>query len=512
MLIFDVSRIFFAPLLSALLLAAPFLSPRLFPLAWFAFVPLLWAVYRAGSWQRAVFSGWLAGFLAHLFGFYWLVYTISVFGGFTYPISGFIFLIYSALQGIQFALFALLMRCSGLGPLNVYAALFWVTLEFWFPLLFPWHLANSQSAFTIFIQSADLVGPYGASLIIMWTNAVIYALIVAGRRNRRIQWLPAALVGLLFIVSLGYGHVQLKTVTALITSAPKMTMAAVQGNIEVGMKWNPKLQKANLDAQVALTRNITGAQVVLWPESAIEEWLPDNLALLPAPFVESLQLKGAYFIFGARSFRGNPGTSNLKAFNTAFLTDDKGRVLNRYHKQALLAFGEYLPFSSILSKLPGMPFSDGFTPGVGPQVLNLAGGVRIAPLICYEDLMPELSRQFVKQAKANVLVNLTNDAWYGRSIAPWQHAWLAQWRAIETRRSLLRVTNTGVTALINAKGEIRKALPIFVPAVLKTKVEILEGETAYVRYGDWFAWGATIISLAILVFCVTRRQSQLGDD
>jgi apolipoprotein N-acyltransferase len=507
MLIFDVSRKFFAPLLSALLLAAPFLWPRFFPLAWFAFVPLFWAVYTAASWRSAVFSSWVAGFLAHLFGFYWLVYTISVFGGFSYPISGFIFLLYSALQGIQFALFAFFIRYSGLGPLNVYAAVFWVALEFWFPLLFPWHLANSQSAFTTFIQSADLVGPFGASLIIMWANAVIYELIVARRRKRRVQWLPAALVGLLFMASLGYGFMRLKTVTALITSAPKLTMAAVQGNIEVGMKWNPKLQRANLDAQVALTRNIAGAQVVLWPESAIEEWLPDNLTLLPAPFVESLNLKGAYFIFGARSFRGNPGTSDLKAFNTAFLADDRGDVLNRYHKQVLLAFGEYIPFSNILSKLPGLPFSDGFTPGVGPQTLNLAGGVRIAPLICYEDLMPELSRQFVKQMKANVLVNLTNDAWYGKSVAPWQHAWLAQWRAIETRRSLLRVTNTGVTALINAKGEIQETLPIFVPAVLKTKVEILEGETAYVRYGDWFAWSATMISLAILVFCVTRRRS-----
>ena len=101
--------------------------------------------------------------------------------------------------------------------------------------------------------------------------------------------------------------------------------------------------------------------------------------------------------------------------------------------------------------------------------------------------MPRLSREFVRETKANLLVNLTNDAWYGRSVAPWQHARLAQWRAIETRRSLLRVTNTGVTALINAKGEIQETLPIFVPAVLNTEVEILEEETFYARYGDWSA-------------------------
>ena len=107
--------------------------------------------------------------------------------------------------------------------------------------------------------------------------------------------------------------------------------------------------------------------------------------------------------------------------------------------------------------------------------------------------------------KANLLVNLTNDAWYGNTVALWQHAWLAQWRAIETRRSLLRVTNTGVTGFINAKGEMVQALPVFTPAVLKTRVQILEGETLYVRFGDWFAWGITFISLGIILVRYMRR-------
>jgi apolipoprotein N-acyltransferase len=137
----------------------------------------------------------------------------------------------------------------------------------------------------------------------------------------------------------------------------------------------------------------------------------------------------------------------------------------------------------------------------------LPGGIKIAPLICYEDLIPELSRGFVREKKADLLVNLTNDAWYGRTVAPWQHARLAQLRAIETRRSLLRVTNTGVTSFINAKGEMVKTLPIFTSAVLKTEVEILQGETFYVRFGDWFAWGATILSAAIILIHYMRRDS-----
>jgi apolipoprotein N-acyltransferase len=151
-----------------------------------------------------------------------------------------------------------------------------------------------------------------------------------------------------------------------------------------------------------------------------------------------------------------------------------------------------------------MPFSDGFTPGSGPVVFNLQRGVRVGSLICYEDLMPYLSRKFVSETRANLLVNLTNDAWYGKSVGPWQHLWLAQSRAIETRRSLLRVTNTGVTSLVNAKGEIVRTLPMFTAQTMQTEVEILNGETYYVRFGDWFAWGLTIFTAAIALFRLKR--------
>jgi apolipoprotein N-acyltransferase len=179
----------------------------------------------------------------------------------------------------------------------------------------------------------------------------------------------------------------------------------------------------------------------------------------------------------------------MKAYNSALLIDADGRVHGRYHKQVLLAFGEYIPFAPVLSKVPGMPpIGEGFSRGVGPATLDLSGGIKVAPLICYEDIMPELARRFVGEKGANLLVNFTNDAWFGNTVAPWGHARLAQWRAIETRKNLVRVTNTGLTTVINPKGEMLETLPLFSPAVLTAKVEIMEGETLYVRYGDWFAW------------------------
>jgi apolipoprotein N-acyltransferase len=382
--------------------------------------------------------------------------------------------------------------------------LFWVALEFLFPLLFPWYLANSQVSFSWFIQTADLVGPYGASFILMWFNAALYKALFSPKQQRLGAMLPVAYAALALIVSVVYGYQRIESVSEEITGARKLAVASVQANIDIDLKWNPALVKQNLQKHMSLTEQLDAVPLVIWPESAVEVWVPEQLLVLPMGLTPPLKSERASFIFGARSYRGKLGAADFKAFNTAFLTDAKGRVLARYHKQVLLAFGEYLPFSKVLARLPAMPFADGFTPGEGPRVFHLSRGIRVAPLICYEDLMPEVVRKFVSQTRANILINLTNDAWYGHSVGPWQHARLAQWRAIETRRSLLRVTNTGVTSLINAKGEMVQSLPMFTGAVMKSEVDILTDETYYVRFGDWFAWAMTIFLGAILLIRLKR--------
>ena len=189
-----------------------FLFPGFFPLAWAAFVPLFWVLHRVEGWRGAVFYGWLMGFFAHLIGFHWLVYTISAFGGFPYAVSVLVFLLYAALQAIQMAIFALLLRGAGFGPLKIFAAVFWVPLEFLFPLLFPWHVANSQVAFSWFIQTADLVGPYGASFIVMWSSAALYHAWSARQQEGFRAFLPFAYASLAAMVSLVYGVQRLGSV------------------------------------------------------------------------------------------------------------------------------------------------------------------------------------------------------------------------------------------------------------------------------------------------------------
>ncbi|MGZ8452553.1 MAG: apolipoprotein N-acyltransferase [Candidatus Binatia bacterium] len=494
---------FLLPMLAAALLAAPYLEPWFFLLAWFAFVPLFWAIDRAKTLRHAVLCGWLMGLVAHLIGFHWLTYTISVFGGLPFAVSCIVFVLYAALQGIQMALFALLVRSIGFGPLLIFPALFWVPLEFLFPLLFPWYIANSQVAFLWMIQTADLVGPYGTGFIVMWFSAALYhALFTSAEPRKKI--LPLAYASLAIVVAVVYGFQRLQSVGDEMTGARKLSVGVVQGNVDIDMKWNPVLAQKNLDQHRQLTNDLSAVPLVVWPESAIEAIIPERVQALPLDVMPAFKSDRAYFIFGAKSFRGNPGRTDGKAFNTAFFTDSKGRILARYHKQVLLAFGEYLPFAKLLSWIPALPMADGFTPGPGPVVFHLPRAVRVAPLICYEDLLPDVVRKFVSETRANILINLTNDAWYGKSVGPWQHLRLAQSRAIETRRSLLRVTNTGVTSLVNAKGELVKNLPMFTAAVMHTEVDILDEETYYVRFGDWFAWAMTIATLGIVLLRFKR--------
>lgn len=489
-----------ASLSSALLLATPFLWPILFPLSWVCFIPLFWSLGRTRTLRQAFFLGWLTGVVANLLGFYWLDYTIRVFGGFSYGLSEFIFLVFAAYAALPVALFALLVRLCGFGPLHLFPAFFWVAIEFWFPLLFPWHLANGQSQFLPLVQSADLVGPYGTSFLLVWFNTTLYAAIFSRPGGARVLLRDAAVLSALLVGTLVYGYFRLKTVDADMRAARPLTVAAIQGDIDIRYKWNTAYLESNLKSYQGLTRRTQGVDLVVWPETAVEVWLPENIGRLPPELLPALQADTP-LIFGARSFRGNPRGPDLRAYNSAFLVDAQGRVLSYYHKQVLLAFGEYIPFSAVLSKLPGVPsIGDGFTPGDGPRTLDLPSGIKVAPLICYEDLMPGLARRFVAEKGANLLVNLTNDAWFGNTVAPWQHARLAQWRAIETRRSLVRVTNTGLTTVINSRGEILETLPLFSPGVLRAKVEIMEGQTLYVRYGDWFAWAMLVASAAVLVW------------
>ena len=487
-------------LLSAGLIALPFLWPILFPLTWFALIPFITAVERAPGWRQTLSAGALTGVATIALGFHWLVYTIHVFGGVNYALAALAFILFVAYSAIPFVLLAALLRLCGIGPLGLFPPAFWVAVEFWFPNLFPWYLSTSQILFTSLNQSADLVGHYGATFVLLWCGTALYKVSRARRGEdtlRSAAW-PAAAAFTLLAACLVYGQARLVQVDGAVKAAPKLDVAVIQGNISIERKGKAAFLKTNQKTYKDLSERSADADLVIWPESALEKWLPERTRRIPA---ELLPARHPHMIFGAISYRERPA-NRFRKYNSAFAVSPAGTVLGRYHKRVLLAFGEYIPLASLISGLPGMPaIGEGFTRGRLESAFAMPQGARVAPLICYEDLMPELSRRFVRDQRANLLVNLTNDAWYGRTVAPWQHARLARWRAMETRRPLVRATNTGVTTVIDPAGRMSAPLPLFAEGVLTATVPLLEMETAYVRYGDWFAW---LMSLVTVVAVTVR--------
>lgn len=499
--------LFGLPLLSAGFIAAPFLWPPLFPLTWFVPVPLLTALEGARHWRHALLAGALTGFFTIALGFHWLVYTIHVFGGVNYALAVAGFLLFVVYSAIPFVAFAGLVRLCGTGPLGLFPPAFWVAVEFWFPNLFPWYLATSQTAFPALNQSADLTGHYGTTFVLLWAGTALYKLLRARRGEgavRSAAWAAAGACAVL-LAALAYGQVRLEQVAAAAGTARKLEVAVVQGNIDIERKGKAAFLKTNQETYKSLSAAHADADLVLWPESAMEKWLPENAGRVPPAL---LPPRHPHMIFGATSYRREPG-NRVRRYNSAFAVDSTGAVLGRYHKRVLLAFGEYVPLAWLIGGVPGMAsIGDGFTPGEIESPLALPHGARVAALICYEDLMPALSRRFVRDRRANLLVNLTNDAWYGRTVAPWQHARLARWRALETRRALVRATNTGVTTVIDPAGRMSEPLPLFSEGVLKASVPLMEMETVYVRYGDWFAWLMTLATAAAVAgrgFARARR-------
>src|SRR5262245_27837279 len=215
---------FILPICSGLMVATPFLAPALFPVAWIGLIPLLW-VLRQASLPRSFFCGWVTGIVTHLVGFYWLNYTISVFGGHSYATSALVFAGFGVSNGLLFALFAFFVRLCGFGPMGVLPAFFWVFLEFWFPLLFPWHLANSQTQFLSFIQSADLVGPYGVSFLLVWVNTTILGLLTLGRADRKANAAGPVLAVISVGACLFYGHWRLSIISDELRQARTLSVA-----------------------------------------------------------------------------------------------------------------------------------------------------------------------------------------------------------------------------------------------------------------------------------------------
>lgn len=479
------------------LIAAAFLEPRLYPLTWISWLPFFWALERARTDREAAWIGFAAGYVTNFLGFYWLIYTMTVFGGFPVPLSFFFYACLTAYSAFQFALLGLAFRRIGFGWLGAAPAVVWAALEFLYPNLFAWRMANSQFHLPVLIQIGDVTGPFSLSLALVWVSAGVY---LAVRKPRRL----APLVGALALVAAIaiYGALRMPQIEEAMRAAPSLRVALIQGNISVQKKTDAAYFEINVDTYRDLSARVQGdVDLIIWPETVAQWWTPADAELVDPkhhPFKDLRRL----LVFGGPSFRyladGQPET-----FNSAFLLGPGDRLLNRYDKQILLPFGEYIPGASLLPFLKdASPHTGDYSSGRTNRTFTIPGAV-LGPLICYEDVVIGIPREMTR-AGAQILFNMLNDAWFGDTAGPHEHLQLALWRAVENRRYLLRSSNSGITSIVDPLGRIVAQLPTFKEDALVATVQPLSLLSFYTRYGDLFGW-LLAVAAVWLVFLRARE-------
>ncbi len=491
---------------SGLLLSLAFPAADLYPLVWISLVPLQIAIHNKPP-KDAFRIGSTMGLVFFFIEIRWLVDTFHVHGGLSLIVS----LLATAMIAAYFALYPALYcsavtRLRGMRPLLflIASSVIWVSLEFARASLFgglPWSLLGySQYKALPVIQIADLTGVYGISFLIVMANTALAGFITDGK-----QWRGIAVTTFLFLLVLGYGFSRLNTTER----APVFTISVIQGNIEQDRKWDPVYQSSTISSYRQLTRDALTSNpgLLIWPETATPFYfLGSNPAdrALSADLIAFERSNNVPLLFGSPTIRKKSEQSTILR-NSAFLLSNKGEVIGRYDKVHLVPFGEYVPFRSVLFFAGKMVKSVGdFEPGEDHTILILPGDgpsslpVKLGTAICYEIIFPDLVRQFVNHG-ASMITTITNDAWFGKSAAPYQHFSIAVFRAIENRVPVARAANTGVSGFIDAQGHILAATDIFTEAYLTKALAPGSTITFYTRHGDLFAWFCVFFSFFLLL-------------
>jgi apolipoprotein N-acyltransferase len=485
--------------MTAALMILPTFEPILWPLAWVAFVPMLFALGNL-SVKRAFLLGWWTEAFATWIGFYWLMGTMVNFGYISVPFSLVLFAIIGLGNGIRLGLYTGWLRWIGAytGP-AWYRFLIppctFVMLDYAYPRVFPWSLGITQWGVTPLTQIADVTGVHGITFLLIAFSVMATAMIPhATAPAPTMRWRMSLVCVLLIGVALGYGLWRMPHIYTAMQAAKPLRVAMVQPNIGFDDKGDRAKRDAQFVQQLDLSRKTLGSRpdLIIWPETMYPYAVPSEAQSLVLPILKDAP--NTHWLIGALVYKRQG--KQFQRFNAALLVDSATRIIDRYAKQRLLAFGEYIPMQRQFPFLRNIsPTIGALTPGTG-GVVTLPDGTRIGPLICYEDILPELARQAVRQGAA-LLVNLTNNAWFGPTYAPYQHRQLAAFRAIENRVYLVRATNTGLTSMIDPVGREHAALPTDQPATQVHAIQPLHMPTMYTRYGDWFAQLCSAVALLL---------------
>jgi len=495
-------------LLSGALLALSFPEPGISLLAWFAFVPLL--VAASGASPRLAFKlGFVAGLASYAGVLYWVNIVMITYGKLPAAVSVSLYLTLAAYLALYPGLVLWFTRRGELRGIPALCSfpLFWVGCELIRSYLltgFPWaDLGYSQYRTLPLIQISDLTGVYGVSFLVAFANVVIYRMWL-WFRQRGAPYPVRGFLALLLLMAatLGYGLNALNRAE----TGPLQRVLLVQGNIPQDVKWDPAFEEATVATYERLSRQGCqgGGTLVVWPESALPFFFQSEPVY--AARVQSLasELKSC-LVTGSPAFEKDGDL--VRYLNSAFLISPTGAVLGRSDKLHLVPFGEYVPLAALFPFVNKLVAGIGdFSPGKSAVPLETIGG-KIGVLVCFEGIFPEVARAYV-QAGAGILVNITNDAWFGKSSAPYQHLSMTVFRAVENRVPLVRAANTGISAVIDSKGHIRGMTRLFEEATLQGQVRRGEGGSFYSRHGDLFALVCLALSGALAIFCLRRQRTR----
>lgn len=486
---------------------------------WFA-LALLLAAIRTATVSRALMLGLLAGGVHFLTLLYWLVPTLHRYGQIPSVLAaGALFLLafYLALYVAAFSGMVTACARKRMGhPLwcLVMLPVFWVGLEYLRTHLFsgfPWGLLGySQYENLHIIQIADLWGIYGVSGLLALVNAgVMIAALSLGCRSwqARVPGKSAAAVAVLvtaaaLFATWSYGDWRIRQTDRMVADAETIRVGMIQGNVEQSLKWDEAFRDRTTRTYIRLSSELLAdgkkPDLVVWPETALPFYFFYDKELT-RQVLDAVARIGTHFLVGSPAYESDNGAADLSIFNSAYLIDPAGQVAGRYDKVHLVPFGEYVPLRSWLPFLGKMvPQAMDFSAGQTGQLLAM-NGTRLGVQICYEAIFPSLCAAMVRQG-GDLIVNITNDAWFGKTAAPGQHFAMAVVRTVENRRSLVRAANTGISGYVDPAGRVLETSGIFKTATLLRSVPVIKNQTTfYSRHGDVLPWIALAAGLVMIL-------------
>ena len=467
------------------------------------------AIESHRSTLRLATLGFLTGFVGFLGTLYWVVPTMKTYGGLPALVAAGVGVLMSAYLAIYPALFGVLLgwavRRFGAGGVWL-APWLWVATE-WLRantlLQFPWALLGSSQASVLPVaQLASVGGVYGLSALVALVSTAAATLALGQRRVDRIA---AVGVGMVLLAVVGLGMVRLNAST-LTTAGRPLRVGLIQGNIDQDSKWDARYRDVIVNRYLALSRQALsdGAQLVIWPESSTPFYF-DAESVMAAPIRRLAAETNTPFLVGTDELVPARNGSPDRYYNAASLLGGDGRTRATYRKMMLVPFGEYVPMKRLLFFVgPLVEAVSDFTAGVDPLVFD-SDGRRFSVAICYEAVSPGISRAFVRGG-SQLLATITNDAWFGRTSAGYQHFEQAGLRAIEEGRYVVRAANTGISGAIDPYGRVIEKTELFVPLALTVDVRLLDERTIYSRVGDVVAWAGVVLAAFVAVTAGRRRR------